>query len=560
MQEPAKGILPIKLKRLKGNQVTQVDNYLIRNTSDLHNIVQTKGRHTLCLQKPVAYTEAPEFLGILLDEGLTFIPHRDRVLKRFRDRINVIKRLAGTSWGCDYNILRPLLLTFAMPVAQYCYSVYGSFLPEYARKPLDTTQAVGARTVTGCLKTTPIQALFREANIIPLTHQVGYHAAKLMSKLSRLPLSNGHRALRGPPNSRPNWRSTARNFIIQSKLESLPMEILPEVPRIPPWHKDAHVSFCPTLGAEVKRTDSKEKRLQAVLKTIEELGPADAVAYTDGSAKGGTKNGGSGLHITIKHITTEGTHAAGLHSSSYKAEIVALAFALNKLNTLKMPTRPKIHIYTDSQSSVKQLQEGSHAQNGEYEYLIWQSLNSITRRLSASITIQYVPGHCGLPGNELADSLANRASDKEPQDGFKIDIKIANATLRNELRRQWDLTQDPTHLHNVVKRGRRPYRDKELSRRDDVALARLRTGHSTLLKTYNSSFTFGQPFKGQPLCPCGTQEDLQHLLLNCPIYHQTRLESFKNDVPKTLNGCFQRSKELIEFLKVIGRHQPPPAK
>ena len=180
---------------------------------------------------------------------------------------------------------------------------------------------------------------------------------------------------------------------------------------------------------------------------------------------------------------------------------------------------------------------------------VWQRLLDLADR-GTHTSLQWVPGHAGLPGNELADEIAREAANLEQHD-VPIDLPSAKARLRRHAHREWEQRLQPTRyaLQNGVRRP--PTAERlGLSRRECVEVARLRTGHSLMLREYRHRIGL----EDDPTCPeCGLEDEtLTHLLTDCPARADARRRIFGEDEPEIKEALGDPTK-LVELLRRLGR-------
>ena len=122
--------------------------------------------------------QAPKYLGVRLDRSLSFSQHLEDVRAKVTTRVSLIRRLAGTTWGASANTLRISTQALVFSAAEYC-------VPAWCRSPhvkkVDTIINNALRTITGCLKPTPVSYLPVLAGIAP----AGLRREAAMLKLAR---------------------------------------------------------------------------------------------------------------------------------------------------------------------------------------------------------------------------------------------------------------------------------------------------------------------------------------------------------------------------------------
>ena len=173
-----------------------------------------------------------------------------------------------------------------------------------------------------------------------------------------------------------------------------------------------------------------------------------------------------------------------------------------------------MRICTDSQAALRRLREGPEAQTDALADKVWRRrLRGLADR-GAHVTLQWVPRHAGLHGNELADEVAIAAADL-CQDEAPVDLQSANARLRRHAHGEWEERLRPTRYYYEIGPRRATSGERAgLSQQESVETVGLRTGHSTILAAYRHRIGL-QDAPSRPECE-NEPETVTHLLTDLP--------------------------------------------
>jgi len=163
--------------------------------------------------------------------------------------------------------------------------------------------------------------------------------------------------------------------------------------------------------------------------------------YTDGSATDAVRDGGGGVYIEWTDGSTE-SHSipTGSYSSNYKAEAKAIEAATLILLNNRNPIT-NIVFLTDAKSVLQALQK---PQQPLIHNLI--SLLCDLNQKTASVVLQWVPGHCNIAGNETADALAKEGA-KMTQITDNMDLSEAKTLTKSTIRNRW-ISSHPDYNKN----------------------------------------------------------------------------------------------------------------
>ena len=460
----------------------------------------------------LAVNKNPVFLGVTLDRGLSFNAHLDKVIQRANNKCRILAAVANRKWGWKISNLRTIYLACIRSGLDYCGPAWQPFLSESNRDRLEVTQNKALRLITGQLKTTPVEAIRLEAGVTSYQTTIKRKCAIAYEKSLRLPPNNPRRSIAEKEvkhrlSSRSSWRREGQRLTQGIGLNRGTRQRLPAT-KHPPWKNMVTTNWKAVpdlLGKSDKKSEAAILKEDAI-NSIRRWSTSGFTIYTDRSAKEGTREGGSGVVITrgdpeaptrIAHLSHRGRSL----TSSYETEISAMCMALKWISDSRI--EGDVVICTDSKAMLMALNGNGSADSADLQTLR-QQLNDLW---NVNITIQWVPGHCGLPGNEWVDEVAKQARDLDTPADPIISFSSAKAHIKAQL-------TDPPLSHNRLKLvySQKPKEDSNTPCREAVLLAQLRSGHCPFLAAYQSIV------KGSdPSCPhCSmANEDAIHWLLEC---------------------------------------------
>ncbi|XP_034171030.2 uncharacterized protein LOC117600134 [Osmia lignaria lignaria] len=481
-----------------------------------------------------------KILGMIWDSKLTWYHHVTHLRNECTQRLNLLKIIAANNWGADLKILINTYRSIIRAKIDYGSIIYGSANKTILKK-LHPVHNTALRITTGAFRTSPTSSILQEANEPSLRHR-----RKLLSMNQAIKIATTPNKLTYPiilanynTNRHTPQRNTMNPFHVRvtqtaTELNLKFKNITPrKPPTTPPW-KIKPIETDTSLTLYLKTNTSPETYRQLAAEIIEKHKDSTHI-YTDGSKSS------TGTRYAI--ITPNYSMKTKLpnEASIFSAELMAIKQALQTAYT---ESYQKTAIFTDSTSAIAAINNTS-----SYNDTIQQIIETHQKIISNANKIQiiWIPSHVGITGNEKVDQAAREAVDASQTVYNKLCLDEALKMTKKKLRSQWETewkTTASTRSLNINKKFFKTHTTHtEQPRREQVAISRIRIGHT---KTTHSYLLTKDPV---PRCEeCHAQLTIDHLILNCPKYDTIRRKyTLKSLIKDNLEDKI--SHDLLKFLK-----------
>lgn len=479
----------------------------------------------------IPYVTTHNLLGLVFDGPILTFKHQIEYLRTAcLKRLDVMKRISGIRWGADRETLLMLYKSFILSKIQYGAAIYGSASPTNLKK-LDTVQNTALRIALGAFMSTPITCLQVETGLLPLQYTRHIKMCNTVYKASTAPTSHPITTMItdaltspgvGPVNSLP----VIERAVTLLEDASLPLPYIPEQNSAVPPQYNVASQISLHLGHKFKKgVDPPQLAQQLFSSRHSERYSLHTPIYTDGS------------HSPEKNQTTSAVYFPTLQRcktwrlpsshSNLAAELHAILGALDNIDLIE---KDRVVIYSDSQTGLALISDRLTRTYTTLVRKIQLRLYHLTTG-GCQITLQWVPSHTGITGNEIADR-ATREAVPDLEEPLHLEYQDAQNCTKKKFRRRWDTELKELLEETTLGQIRRNTSPAPWSRNKyrhlDVALFRLRTGHCGLNKHRHRLHLSDSPY-----CRwCQDQEEtVEHFLLHCHRFYSLRT---------TLRACLSR--------------------
>ena len=492
--------------------------------------------------KEIEWVDNIKYLGVILDNKLSWKPHIKRATEKATMAMAQCRKMIGKTWGLNPRVCKWIYTAIIRPIVSYGGLVWGKCLETLENmEMLNKLQRKGCLSILNALKSTPTEGMEIIIGITPLHLHI---KTTIIMSYTRLVASGNWTAKQGEPLSQKSHSKT-----IERWCKKIPEIKFPRDKLINKVHMKTQFQT-EILPRETIRT------------LIIPLTPSasDVVnCFTDGSKN--ESSSGAGFIVRGSGIKLQGFLNLGIHSTVFQTELVALKLFAQKL--IEKNTKEKIiQVYTDSQASIRAL--GKYETTSKCVLECKRVLNELST--NNELKINWIPGHEGFNGNEIADRLANIGTNMETPDSdpLKPDIPVATSVIKAFVT-SWETKrhQENFYLTNKYRQtkiflpnvDRNVWKDiSRLNRKETRLITQILTGHSDLNYHLHKRKLIESPICD--LCE-ESEETSMHFIGQCPYYARIRYDVF--------GSFFLRDKELkdintnkfLNFIRISGRFEFP---
>lgn len=457
----------------------------------------------------VCYARTHRFLGVTIDRNLCWSPHVATLKKRLTAIAQLFKFLGGKTWGTSVHAMLHLYKTLFLGYLRYSLPVLTNACKSSIRT-IENAQGQALRVCLGLPRCTSTAETIAIAKDHPATVHITLEVLRAhIRHLARAPAHH----LASLPEDRPSASFCKRVLTFR---ECLPTVYTPpERILTPPWCLDRPKLRLTVPGIRKKAELSAPALKQMILLMLHEEYKDHVKLYTDGSTTVGGSAGAVIFPARAETIQFRTSHK----TTSTAVELAALRSALRRID---QETPQKWSIFTDSKPALQCLHNA--LRRGPQDQLALE-IRQLYHHLideGHDISFQWLPGHCGIIGNEHADNAAKNAHENgvmEPIPLSRSDAAAKINTLAQDVARS--MRNTPGFLHTRLHRLDPCLRltiPSGLPRSETTLLCRMWLGVS-----FTNAFACRIGMRDSATCDhCDNDETIEHILCQCPQYSSQR--------------------------------------
>ncbi|KAL0803382.1 hypothetical protein ABMA28_017394 [Loxostege sticticalis] len=467
-----------------------------------------------------------KFLGLILDAKLTGLSHMYYLTARCEKLLNILRCLAGVWWGAHPFSLKLIYNALIRSVLDY-----GTFFLEpcsvVGLHKLDVVQSKALRIVTGAMRSSPNNALQVECSEPPLKLRRQFLSDKYLFRAFQFrnhPLYSKLQQLSDYVYSDPYWYHKYPPCLVISFRKYISLQA--------PTHRSAFLPlFCSSFESLIvspsihfdlnipKNSSSSFSDFKLALESYDWLDWHHI--YCDASKHSPEGNVGIGVYHHQYRINQKIKFPP--ETSVFTGECFGLFKSLEYVLLFKLS---KTVIFSDSKSAFQALAKFPFKSNTSFPLVI-ETRKLLEKCLSNGLQVVFawIPSHSRIPGNEIADRLANDAvvsGDMFPYRNYSHDlVTLPKFYLRKSWNEDWNRSgQIKGKFYKNIQHDIpiKPWFFRtRLDKRATSSIIRMRLGHACV-----PAHLARLHIVDNDMCECGEEVgDINHILFSCQKYDRS---------------------------------------
>ena len=480
-----------------------------------------------------------KFVGIMVDEKLSFEQHVEFACGKTKAALNKISILLNGRRGLPVGNAIELYKGMSRPHLEYASAVW-MYKNQKFMKEIQSVQQTCLKKLCGVFKNSSGAAL----EVITGVHPIDLRLKKLCRReWARIrALDDNHplqKMLKDAKHTKGNM--TPLSFLkhtcrkIEQNLASNSASIRKHQPLIPELIVKS-CSFEPIRIFEGKIGNSKSRsqtQIQSALSEMEvfledKLG-VNLLIFTDGSAmeKSIGKGGCGAVVVPPEGEVQACSKFVSNFTENVECEVEGLVLALAeavKYYNEKGKQNDCCYIFTDCESAIDILVYQNDVVRWSAALQRAWSLKKQLDELDILVKIGWVPGHCGIKFNELADAAAKKGCsmidelEKRDELSYSSISKWIDSLVMCEWQDQWSRNETGLFTKEILPSVQN---NVKIPLRRDVGVAFVRC---LLNNASVADNMFRMKLSDDPNCSCGkSRETVEHVLLYCEKIGSQRL-------------------------------------
>ena len=425
----------------------------------------------------------------------------------------------GQHWGQDIQSLKHL--STALVRSKLCYAQEAFFsAPKYLLSKIQSIDCRAYEVALGVPSHTSTLGVYKEIDVLPLEEQRELAVSKYLLRCSTLEKVNEPEL---KVKSKSDYPKRAKSISSLTPIGSYTEDLLKDsninplslaktsfVNPVPPWER-RRATF-DIDHTNILKNEQPHVLSYSVKMYLQNNYPNHLKVYTDGSS---LDNQESGSAFVIPSLNIEKSYSIGKNRSVFFAELVAIVMALHYLVDLPFDIF-RVLFCVDSRSVLQSIECSNNFSSHVIVNEVWHLIHLLSCR-GTEVTFCWVPSHCGIYGNELADRSAKK--------GARMDSSSESLALPYSL----------NEAFSVLKRvAWSRFKDKQKQSKNLVfcknnifsfdqirGLQYLNINDTYTYKRFISIFfklklnAFKTKYVSSVRCPCGHNITSSHILFDC---------------------------------------------